>query len=108
LLSSKLSWHKRKREFLLAGPGGDFDPPGRERARASAAGGPVVPSARETTGNGVVAWAHMSAREGGFNGAERRRRGGEPVGSTAGDARDGSPSWVRFCGGGAVARHGRW
>jgi hypothetical protein len=46
----------------------------------------------------------------GFNGAERRRRGGggEPVGSTAGNARDGSLPWVRFCGGGAVARHGRW
>jgi hypothetical protein len=32
----------------------------------------------------------------GFNGTERRWRGGEQVGSTAGDAHDGSPPWVRF------------
>jgi hypothetical protein len=43
---------KKKREFLLAGPGGDF--------------GPVGPSVRETAGDGAVAWAHTSAREGGL------------------------------------------
>jgi hypothetical protein len=35
-----------------------------------------------------------------------RRRGGEPVGSTAGDAHDGSPPGSRFRDGEVVARHG--
>jgi hypothetical protein len=62
----KKKWEKKKRrEFLLAGPGGDFGPHGRERARAGTAGGPASPSARETAGDGAVARAHTSARGGG-------------------------------------------
>jgi hypothetical protein len=84
--------------------GGDFGPPGRERVSAAAG-----PSARETAGDGAVAWAHTSAREGGLMARSGDGGGGgEPVGSTTGDARDSSPSWVWFCGGGALVRHGRW
>jgi hypothetical protein len=62
----KKKWEKKKRrEFLLAGPGGDFGPPGRECARAGAAGVPASPSAREMAGDGAVARAHTSARGGG-------------------------------------------
>jgi hypothetical protein len=55
---------KKKRVFLLAGPGGDFGPPRRERACAGAAGGSAGPSARETVGDDAVVRAHTSAREG--------------------------------------------
>jgi hypothetical protein len=57
---------KRKGNSCLLGPGGDFGPPGRERARA--AGGPRGPSAGETAGNDAVARAHTSARGGGGGG----------------------------------------
>jgi hypothetical protein len=43
---------------ILAQPGAS--------ARASVAGGLAGPSARETVGDGAVAWAHTSAREGGL------------------------------------------
>jgi hypothetical protein len=72
------------------------------------AGGPSSPSARETAGDGDVAWAHTSAREGGLmarsddGGGERWTGARPPM-----QSRDGSPPWVRFYGGGAVARHGR-
>jgi hypothetical protein len=83
---------KRKGNSCLLGREGDFGPPGREHGRR--------PSWPISTGDGGGrrrgAGAHVSEGRG-FNGAERRRRGGgELVGSTAGDARDGSPSWVRF------------
>jgi hypothetical protein len=75
-------------------------------ARRGVAGGPAGPSAREMAGDGAVARAHTSAR--GVNGAEQRRRGGRSTGARPPvKSRDGSPSWVRFCGRGAVARHGR-
>jgi hypothetical protein len=44
--NGKKKWEK-KRVFLLAGPGGDFGPSGRERA--GAVGGPLGPSVGETT-----------------------------------------------------------
>jgi hypothetical protein len=76
-------------------------------ARGGAAGGPLGPSAGETVGNGAVAWAHTSARGGGVNGVERRRRRGRSIGARPPvKSHGGSPPWVRFCGGGAVARHG--
>jgi hypothetical protein len=65
--NGKKKWEKKKkRVFLLAGSGGDFGPPGRERARAGAAGGSAGPSARETAGDVAVVRAHTSAREGGL------------------------------------------
>jgi hypothetical protein len=74
--NGKKKWEKKKkRVFLLAGPGEILAHPGAS-ARAGAAGGPAGPSARETAGDGVVARAHTSAREGGFNGVEQRQRGG--------------------------------
>jgi hypothetical protein len=76
-------------------------------ARGGAAGGPLDPSARETAGNGV-ARAHTSARGGGVNGVERATEGGKSTGARPPvKSRGGSPPWVRFCGGGAVARHRR-
>jgi hypothetical protein len=94
---------KKKREFLLAGPGGDFGPPGRERGRR--------PTRPISGGDGGErhhgAGPHVSERRG-VNGAERATEGGRstearpPVKSCGG-----SPPWVRFCGGGAMARHGR-
>jgi hypothetical protein len=96
---------KRKRVFLLAEPGGFLAHLGMS-ARAGAAGGPAGPTARETAGDGAVAWAHMPARGGGLtarssNGGGRSTRARPPVRSCGG-----SPSWVQFCGGEAVARHG--
>jgi hypothetical protein len=104
--NGKKKWEKKKRrEFLLAGPGGEILAHPGASARASAAGGP---SARETAGDGTMARAHTSAREGGLTawsidgGGERSSRARPPV-----QSRGGSSPWVRFCGGGAVARHGR-
>jgi hypothetical protein len=98
---------KKKREFMLAGPGGDDFGPSR-RERAGAAGGPLGPSAGETAGNGAVARAHTSARGGGVNGAERATEGGMSTGARPPvKSRGDSPPWVRFCGEGVVARHGR-
>jgi hypothetical protein len=77
-------------------------------ARGGAAGGPLGPSAGETVGNGTVARAHTSVRGGGVNGAERATEGGKSTGARPPvKSRGGSPPWVRFCGGGAVVRHGR-
>jgi hypothetical protein len=95
---------KKKREFLLAGPRGDFGPPGRERGRR-----PTRPI-REGDGGGRCCGASPHVSEGReVNGAKQQRRGGErstgarpPVKS-----RGGSPPWVWFYGGGAMARHGR-
>jgi hypothetical protein len=52
---------KKKRVFLLAGPGGILAHPG-----AGTAGDPAVATAREMAGDGAVARAHTSAREGGL------------------------------------------
>jgi hypothetical protein len=49
-------------------------PSASARARG-ATGGPRGPSAGETAGNDAMTRAHTSARGGGVNGAERRRRG---------------------------------
>jgi hypothetical protein len=97
---------KKKRVFLLDGPGGILAHSGAS-ARAGAAGGPAGPIARETTGDGAVAQAHTSAREGGLT-ARDNDGGGRSTGARPPvKSRDGSPPWVRFRGGGAVARHGR-
>jgi hypothetical protein len=55
-----------KREFLLAGLVVEISAHPGASARASAAGGPASPSARETAGDGAVVRAHTSAREGGL------------------------------------------
>jgi hypothetical protein len=54
---------KKKRVFLLAGPGGILAHPG---AREGVAGGLDGPKARETAGDSTVARAHTSVREGGL------------------------------------------
>jgi hypothetical protein len=96
---------KKKRDFLLAGPEGVFGPAERERARARQAAQPAHEGAAQL-GRTPWARAHASARGAGVNGAERATEGGEPVGSTAGDARGGSPPGSRFRDGEVVARHG--
>jgi hypothetical protein len=87
--------------------GGDFGPPGRDRARGGATDGPLGPSAGETAGNDAVARAHTSARGGGLTARSGRRRGRSIGAQPPVKSRGGSPPWVQFCGGGAVARHGR-
>jgi hypothetical protein len=100
--NGKKKWEKKKRrEFLLAGPGGDLGPPGRGR----------WPSWLISEGDGGErchgAGPHVSEGRG-VNGVEQRRRGGSSTGARSPvKSRGGSPPWVRFCGGGAVARHGR-
>jgi hypothetical protein len=86
---------KRKGNSCLLGRGVILAHPGAS-ARAGAAGGPRRSGAARA--DAVGTGPHVSERRGGgVNGTERRRRGGgEPVGLTAGDARDGSPSWVQF------------
>jgi hypothetical protein len=100
---------EKKRNFLLVGPGGCFRPSrARTRARARQAAQPAHEGA---AWRGQTPWAraHVSARGGGLTARSGRRRGGgEPVGSTAGDARGGSPSGSRFRDGEVVARHGWW
>jgi hypothetical protein len=90
---------KRKGFSCLLGRG-DFGPPGRERARGGAAGGPAGPTARETAGDGAVARAHTSAREGGLT--ARGSDGGGEVdrSSTAGEITR------RFCAMGPVLWRG--
>jgi hypothetical protein len=60
---------KRKRVSGLAGLLGYFGPPGRERVRADAAGGPVGPAARDGEGTTLRCGAHMPARGREFNDA---------------------------------------
>jgi hypothetical protein len=57
---------KKEKGIPACWAGGDFGPPGRERARAGVAGDPRGPSAGKTSGNGAVARAHTSARGGGL------------------------------------------
>jgi hypothetical protein len=98
---------KRKGFSCLLGRGGDFGPPGRERAR-----GRGRRLTRPISGGDGGEWhrgagPHVSEGRG-VNGAEQATEGEKPIGARPPvKSRDGSPPWVRFCGGGAVARHGR-
>jgi hypothetical protein len=97
---------KSKGISCLAGPGVDFGPPGRERA--SAAGGPVGPTARGWRGTALWCGAHMPARGRGLNGVGGNGGRGRSTGvRPAVEFRGGSPPWVWFRGGEAVVRHGR-
>jgi hypothetical protein len=83
---------KKRRNSQLAGPGGRGI-----SARRAWAGGPAGP------------WRSDAARADAVGVGPRvsERRGGEPVGSTAGEVCGGSPPRVRFCDEGVVARHRR-
>jgi hypothetical protein len=76
--NGKKKWKKkRRRNFQLAGPvgGGNFGPPGRERARGRARGracGPAGPAA----GNGTVARARMLERGRGLTALTATEGGG--------------------------------
>jgi hypothetical protein len=88
---------KRKGNSCLLGRGEILAHPG---ARAREHGRRPI---SEGDGGGRRRGAGPHVSEGrGFNGVEWRRRGGEPVGSTVGDARDGSP--VLWWGSGGEAR----
>jgi hypothetical protein len=77
-------------------------------ARAGAAGGPVGPTARGRRGTALWCGAHMPARGRGLNGAGDNGGRGRSTGVRPPvESRGGSPSWVRFYGGEAVARHGQ-
>jgi hypothetical protein len=74
--NGKKKWEKKKkREFLLAGPGGDFGPPRRERARARGRRPSRPISEEDGGGRRHGAGPHVSEGRG-FNGAEQRQRGG--------------------------------
>jgi hypothetical protein len=66
---------KRKGNSCLLGRGEILAHPGASE-RARVAGGPAGPSARKTVGDGAMARAHTSAREGGLT-ARSSDRGGE-------------------------------
>jgi hypothetical protein len=58
---------------------------------------------------GTAPWRGPTRQRGkGLNGVGQRRRGGRSTEARPPmKSHGGSPPWVRFCGGGAVARHGR-
>jgi hypothetical protein len=100
---------KRRRDFQPAGPrgGGGFRPSRRERARGRAFG-PVGPAARGDGGGRRHGAGPTRQGEGvadDVNGTEKG--GGLDRGPAGSESRCGSPSWVRFFGGEAVAKHGR-
>jgi hypothetical protein len=105
--NGKKKWEKKKeRVFLLAGPGEILAHPG-----ASARGRGRRPTRPISGGDGGErrrgAGPHVSEGRG-LTARSRRRRGGEPTEARPPvKSRGGSPPWVRFCGGGAVVRHGR-
>jgi hypothetical protein len=93
---------------LLGRGGGDFGPPGRERARGRG-WRPNWPSSEgETAGDGAVSRGPHASEGGGVNGADGNRREGVSTGvRPAVEFLGASPPWVRFRGGEAVVRHGR-
>jgi hypothetical protein len=101
---------KRKRERILqpTGPGGDFGPKGAS-ASGRARFRPTWPSrARRRRGNDAVARTRTPERGGGADGVNGTEGGaGARPGPVGGEPRGGSPTSVRFCGGEAVAEHGR-
>jgi hypothetical protein len=76
-------------------------------ARWAGGGGGSAQPAHEgvAQADAMGAGPRVSERRG-VNDAERAMEGGEPVGSTTGDARGGSPPGSRFRDGEVVARHG--
>jgi hypothetical protein len=97
---------KRKRNFQLAGPGGISAHQTRARARGRACG-PAGPAVRgDGGGRRRGAGPHARDREG-LTALTARRKGGLDRGPAGGESRGGSPPWVRFFGGEAVAKHGR-
>jgi hypothetical protein len=78
---------KKRREFLRAGPGGDFGPPGRGRRPSR----PI--SEGDSGGRRHGAGPHVSEGRG-VNGAEQRRRGEVDRSSTAGEI----PRWFSALG----------
>jgi hypothetical protein len=93
---------KRKRNFQLAGPGGISAHPGAS-ARARRACGPAGPAVRgDDGGRHRGAGPHAREREG-LTALTATEGGGFDRGPSGG----GSPPWVRFFGGEAVAKHGR-
>jgi hypothetical protein len=96
---------KRKRNFQLAGPGGISAHQARARARAC-----LRPSWPSCAGRrrGTAPWRGPARqREGGADGVNDTEEGGLDRGPAGGESRGGSPPWVRFFGGEAVAKHGR-
>jgi hypothetical protein len=90
--NGKKKWEKKKkRDFLLAGPGGSAQP--SASARVGAVGGPAGPRRSGAARADAVGEGPRVSERRGVNGAERATEGGggEPVGSTAGDVRGGSP-----------------
>jgi hypothetical protein len=108
--NGKKKWEKKKkRKFLLVGPGGGvFGPAERECARGRGIRPSRPTKERRGAGRRHGRGPTRQREEGLTAWSGRRRGGGEPVGSTAGDARDGSPPGSQFRDGEVVARHGWW
>jgi hypothetical protein len=97
-------WKKKKRkDFPASLAGGEFRPTRRERAHAGVLAAQLAQLCGATT-----SWRGPARqREGGADGVDGTEEGGLDRGPAGGESRDGSPPWVRFFGGEAVAKHGR-
>jgi hypothetical protein len=95
---------KRKRNFQLAGPGGEFWP-----TLAQARAGALAAQLRGSDGGDRHRGAspHAREREGADGIDGNGGRGGFDRSPAGGESRGGSLPMVRFFGGEAVARHGR-
>jgi hypothetical protein len=100
---------KEKRKGISCSLGrGVFSAQSSASARTGAAGGPTGPQRSGAEQADAVGAGPCVSERRGVNGAERAPAGGgvQPVGSTAGDARGGSPPGSQFRDGEVVARHG--
>jgi hypothetical protein len=96
---------KRRRDFQLAGPGEISAH--QARARAGACLRPSWPSCAGRR-RGTAPWRGPARlRKGGADDVDGTEEGGLDWGPAGGEFRGGSPPWVRFFGGEAVAKHGR-
>jgi hypothetical protein len=94
---------KKKKEFPASRAGGDFGTPG-----ASARAGVLAAQLCGATAGGRRRGAGPHAREReGLTALTATKGGGFDRGLAGGESRGGSPPWVRFFGGEAVAKHGR-
>jgi hypothetical protein len=109
--NGKKKWRKEKGKGIPAcWVGGRFWPTrARARTRAWQAAHTAHPRGRRW---GIASWCRPTRQRGNGGSTARSDEEGGGGGRSTGARppvkfHGGSPSWVRFCGGGAMARHGR-